>query len=70
VTAVVVAKWWFRASRAARGYDFGIACFNARHSPVQATWNRRGTPVRHLNLVFRLARRDHRVAAIAGQTGA
>ena len=26
------------------GYDVGIACFNTRHSPAQATWNRRVRP--------------------------
>jgi hypothetical protein len=38
--------------------------------PLAGDMEPQGTPVRHLNLVFRLARRDHRVAAIAGQTGA
>ena len=33
-----------RISARRGGYNFGIACFNTRHSPVQATWNRRVRP--------------------------
>ena len=54
--------------REARGYGFGCVCFDTRHSP--GDMGPQGMPVRHLDLVFRLARQDRYLAAVALQAGA
>ena len=50
----MVVCWWWRnvvqAVTRASGYDFGIACLHARHSPAQLHVTQ-FTPVRHLALV-------------------